>query len=263
MSFHNDVRVHQVEAVRPDRSYVLSCPDCGVLLQTHDLACPICATASGAPPAVDFWTVHEHSKSFRTRHLVRPRTDRFVDEINSWLEWQPGIVDVRPLIHRDWHGVVKGATVTYTSSSVTQDVAFHIFRVPLTWAGSGLLSKSVAEALNDWRDTHPRLTRVNHQVWSPYGRPLECWLTAMGSRTDILAVQHASGGPEQGPRLLKTEAVKMLLIAATLVSLLSLFASATGTWPVIGPVAGAAAVWGAVGLRRRRWARDADAQRKG
>jgi hypothetical protein len=201
---------------------------------------------------VDTWTLHEHSISFRTRHLVRPRTERFIDHLNAWLQCQPGLVDVRPLIERDWHGVVKGATLTYASSSVTQDVAFRIFRMPLTWRGSGLGGSSVAQALNDWGEANPTLVRAHHQTWGMHGRPLECWITAMGPRADIPAAGPALRIRERGPSQVSVEMAKLLTTVAVVLTVLSLIATLTNSWPVMGPLALAASIWTAIWFRRTR-----------
>ena len=158
---------------------MITCPHCGLVLQTLDLPCPACVDPSPNPD-FDPWTLHEFSQSFRTRHLVRPRTDAFVAELNAWLANQPGLVHVAPIIHRDHHGTVSGATLTCVASSRPATETFRFFRLPLLHHPWGVRRKDLGEVLNWWTDEYPDYTRASHQVISSSGVPIECWLLSKG-----------------------------------------------------------------------------------
>ena len=162
-----------------ENTSVITCAHCGLVLQTLDLPCPVCSL-SDQRPEVDPWTLHEFSKSFRTRHLVRPEPNVFVSELNEWMANQVGLVHVAPVIHRDYHGEVSGATLTCTASSRPATEIFRFFRLPLLSKPWGLRPKPVGEALNDWPDRYPDHTRVTHLVISSSGVPIECWVLAKG-----------------------------------------------------------------------------------
>ena len=175
-----------------------SCPECGLILQTLDLPCPVCAPIpTDAPP--DSWTLHEFSKTFKTRHLYRPVPDQFIVELNHWMTSEPGLCHVTPLIHRDRHGAVSGMTLTCTASSRRVDGVFQVHRMLLASA-LGLHRRELGVVLNEWSDAHPDLTRVSHQVLSSAGVPLECWLLSFGPRSSPTAdAQMKVVGPVRFP----------------------------------------------------------------
>lgn len=155
------------------------CPQCRLVLQTLDLPCPACSEPSDVAE-VDRWTLHEYSKTFRTRHLVRPNTDAFVEQVSRWMAMEPGLVHVAPVVHRDRSGVVRGATLTCLASSRPAVDTFRLFRLPLARGVMGVRHRDLGEVLNLWADEHPDHTRVSHQVLSSAGVPVECWLLAKG-----------------------------------------------------------------------------------
>ena len=171
-----DAHLQHIE-VSAEIPTVVSCPHCGLVLQTLDLPCPVCSQSS--PVDENDWTLHEYSKTFETRHLFRPKTDAFAAELNAWLAEQPGLVRVAPIIHFDSHGVVRGATLTCTASSRPALESFRLFRLPLR-RFIGRPRKDIGKDLNRWADEHPDLTRVGHQVMKSYGVPVECWVLARG-----------------------------------------------------------------------------------
>lgn len=225
----------QARSVCADSTAVATgCPECGLVLQTLDLPCPACGPEFGEPQA-DCWTLHEYSKTFKTRHLYRPALDGFVSELNAWLESQPGLVSVIPLIHRDRHGVVSGVTLTCKASSRPVDGVFRLHRMLL--AGTlGIRRRELGTVLNEWGDKHPDLVRVGHQVLSSAGVPLECWLLSFGSRSSPSAADGAqAGGPVRFPLAFRT-LVALLFFMFVLLAIAAV-GTATNTKSWVDPFA--------------------------
>lgn len=158
---------------------MVSCPDCHLVLQSLDLPCPACGPAA-EPIDVDWWTLHEYSRSFAVRHRFRPDADAFVERLNAWLGAQPGLVHVTPDIDFDGRGVARGATLTCLASSRPAVAGFRLHRLTVRPRSSTVRALDVGAALNRWGDAHPDQTRVWHQVLRCYGTPVECWLLAEG-----------------------------------------------------------------------------------
>lgn len=173
------------------------CPECGSLLQSLDLPCSRCS--SGIDQS-DAWAAHEFSKTFRTRHLIRPRTDEFVRQLNVWLAHQPGLLHVSFVVHRDRQGTVRGVTLTCVASSLPVLVTFQFHRLVLLRKSVGWSHVDPGEALNTWAENHPDRTRVGHVVLSAAGVPTECWLLSKGSLPDATVWAPAEkGAPSSSP----------------------------------------------------------------
>lgn len=228
-----------------------ACPDCGLILQTLDLPCPVCAQAPDAP-VVDGWTLHEFSKSFRAHYLIRPKTDKFLDGLNQWLAREPGLVNVIPRVHRSRRGDLKGATLTCIASAEPQDHCFRIFRIPMLKGHLGVRSRDLGEVLNEWAETHPALKRMNDQVWAPFGVPTECWLTAVGPSEFTAAAASPRVGERTARRIFWRECALVWTTLIAVLVALGFFASVTHTWAIIGPVALAVSLYVANRLQSRR-----------
>ena len=217
-----------------------ACPGCGLVLQTLDLPCPAC----GPHPfetSGDSWTLHEYSKSFKTRHLYRPMPDQFVSELNRWMANEPGLVAVLPLIHRDRNGVVSGMTLTCKASSGPVEGVFRLHRLLL--AGTlGLRRRELGTVLNEWNDRHPDLDRVGHQVLSSVGVPLECWLLSFGPQLSPYADKDPrTGGPVRFP--LAFRSLVAVLFFFTVLLTVAAVGTATNTRSWVDPVAFAIAAF--------------------
>jgi hypothetical protein len=229
---------------------VVSCPDCGLVLQTLDLPCPACSA-----PRLEFdetdWTLHEYSKTFQTRHLVRPKTDAFVAQLNLWLAEQPGLVHVAPIIHFDNHGVARGATLTCTASSRPALETFQFFRLPLH-RFFGRPRKDIGSDLNRWADRHPDLTRVSHQVTKSYGVPVECWVLARGPAVPVPQALVPPQEVKKGDIRVATtgRVVVSILVFLALVATFMVIGAVTGTLVWTGPVTLVGALLGTRALFR-------------
>ena len=160
-----------------------SCPDCGLVLQTLDLPCPVCGPADGSPLRdADLLTLHKYAKSFRTRHWFRPQPNRFVAAVNRWLDCQPGLAQVSWSLQRDHHGIASGLTLTCFASSRDPGCAFRFERISLLRGRLGLRSHDVGHVLNRWADVHPDREIVSHVAFSRMHQPTECWLLSKGPR---------------------------------------------------------------------------------
>lgn len=230
-------------------SVAAACPDCGLVLQTLDLPCPVCGP-DRQELAAHSWTLHEFSKTFRTRHLIRPVLDHFVSELNRWMANEPGLASVSPLVHRDRHGVVSGVTLTCKASSEPVDGVFRLHRLLLAGA-LGLHRRELGVVLNEWNDSHPDLTRVGHQVLSSAGVPLECWLLSFGPRSSSSA--EADGTPRSPVRfpLAFRSVVAVLFFLFVLLSVAAV-GTATHTESWVDPFALAIAAFSTGGAWR--WA---------
>ncbi len=156
------------------------CPSCGLLLQTLDLPCPGCSDpVEGLPPGVAS-TLHEYSKTFTARHLVRPNVDRTLDEINAWLATQPGLRDAWPTVHRGYGAEVRAVTMTCLASSEPVAETMSLHRIAMARGSVAWGSKDLGLALNEWAEQHPDLLRVRHGVRSHAGIDMECWVVASG-----------------------------------------------------------------------------------
>src|SRR2546429_2129557 len=96
-----------------DEDPVPVCPDCGMLLQTLDLPCPRCSgREQWSEPAT-----HRYSKTFH--YKWRPygyQPERVVEELNGWLETQPGLQQLTMSIHVAPGPVIRGVTLNCTAS---------------------------------------------------------------------------------------------------------------------------------------------------
>jgi hypothetical protein len=153
---------------------VLRCPQCGSLLQTLDLPCPVCV-AEVAPPPDDL--KHTFSKTFQNRTAYQYRPDAFVTTLNRWLMEQRTLERLGVNIHLDRQALVRGVTLDCTSGSEPATAAFQFARIP---SAKGIVfarnHQDLGQALNAWVEMHPHFRRLNNWVMSMNGRPVETWL---------------------------------------------------------------------------------------
>jgi hypothetical protein len=223
---------------------VLSCPECGLVLQTLDLPCPVCAQVDTSPlHDADLQTLHRFAKSFRTRHWLAPRPDGLIEKLNAWLSAEPGLVHVHPQLHRDHHDVVSGATVDCYASSLDPGYAFRFDRINLLQGKLGMGSRDAGAMLNDWAEHHPQRTQLGHTVFARNGRPTECWLVSRGPRDD------PPPAPFKPPRVRLGVPLTLFLGVMLFVGILTsiiIVASATNTLGWIGFISWPAAGVGTV-----------------
>jgi hypothetical protein len=206
---------------------------------------------SGVQPAQHGWTLHEFSKTFRTRHLVRPDTDRFVEELNSWMATQPGLVRVAPIIHRDRYGTVRSATLTCYASSAPAVDTFRFFRLPLLIGKTGWKHRDLGEVLNGWADEHPDYKRVWHAVLSSAGVPTECWVLSVGPPP--LPVPSKPKSPRFRGAVLRRRFGAVMLFAVV-VALMAVVEEATHTAGALGGLTLLASLL-VTGTIMRQWSR--------
>jgi len=151
------------------------CPECGSVLQTMDLPCPECAVGADIEEDASA-SLHEYSRTFRTRTAVRYRPAALAKDVSAWLATQDGLLGVSLIFHRDVQGLTCGATATCQASLHLTGAKFQVVHVPLA---AGLLGKrriSPGDALNAWADGLPSAWRLNHWVFARAGVPTELWI---------------------------------------------------------------------------------------
>lgn len=234
-----------------ETSLMVTCPTCGLVLQTLDLPCPACSTNTTTD--FDAATLHEYSEAFRTRHWFRPDPGHFADELSAWLATQSGVVGVTPTLHFDAHGTVKGATLTCLASSRPVPYSHRIFYLPLLDGALGWKRLELAAVLTEWSDSHPDYERVAHMTRTRMGQATECWLVARGP-----AVQFSS--PSEPQRTLGLAVwgrrISVLSIFCALVGLLMVVLTVTGTAHLLGGLVLATAAFATPVIAGRLWQRE-------
>ena len=226
---------------------MVTCPSCGLVLQTLDLPCPACSTTAGTARA-DAATLHEYSEAFTTHHWFRPEPGRFADELSAWLATQPGVVNVAPTLHFDSHGTVKGATLTCLASSRPVPFSLRIFFLPLLEGTLGWKRRELGKVLTDWNDAYPDYERVAHMTRTRMGQDTECWLVARGPAVQLStrSEPHRSLGLAIWGRRFTAFSIFCMLVGVLMVVL-----TLTGTAHVLGGLVLAVAIFATPVLTRR------------
>jgi hypothetical protein len=152
------------------------CPDCESLVDSQDEPCPQCASLANSNEGLVL--SYQYSKTFTLRYApLRPyRPERFIAEINEWLQGERGLVDVPSLVIQSNQGLVTEVTLSCVGINRPTYRLFQIERVVLVKGQFRRQGTKLGEALNTWRETNPGRQLLRFRTFSAAGVAYEVWL---------------------------------------------------------------------------------------
>ncbi len=120
--------------------------------------------------------LRRYSKTFVNRTTDGYDPDEFVARVNRWLTVQQGLAGITMSLHVDSQLIVRGLTITCQVGANPSTALVQLARIGLGPDEQGEQGSEVGEALTEWSEANPQLTRVAYSAVTDGEVPKEIWV---------------------------------------------------------------------------------------